>query len=348
MASISKPRLARLRLAAQRLTPETAARDPVEAARAVLGIQAQDVRAAALAMRSRVPGVERAAVDSSPDLIRTWTVRGTVHLIAADDLPWLHTLTGPRNLKRFENLFAKRGNLDLARELLAPALELLAEAGPLTRADLIARLAEGGHSSLGQHSVNIFVPWITAQGLAAGMPDGRFRSTDPPPQVDDDEALEILARRYLEGYGPAGPPDLARWSGLPLGLARRAFAAAGELESAGDDLLALPGVLDAEPPPAPPALLLASFDTSMLGWRSREPLLPAAHDHHLLPGGGILRPLVLARGGGTGTWRIAGSGKRRRLEIEWFGRPAGARALRAEVADVARFLQIDLDPAPAS
>ncbi len=90
-----------MRLAAQRLAPATAAADPAEAVRAVLGVQAQDVRAAGLAIRSRVPGVTRAEVDAAP-LVRTWTVRGTAHLIAADDLPWLDALTGPRNRRRFE------------------------------------------------------------------------------------------------------------------------------------------------------------------------------------------------------------------------------------------------------
>ena len=62
---IDAGRLRRLRLAAQRLSPETAARDAREAARAVVGIQAQDVRAAALALRSRVPGLDREEVNAS-------------------------------------------------------------------------------------------------------------------------------------------------------------------------------------------------------------------------------------------------------------------------------------------
>jgi len=65
-------RLRRLRLAAQRLTPATAAADVTAAARAVVGVQAQDVRAAGLALRSRVPGLRRADVDGS-GLIRTCT-----------------------------------------------------------------------------------------------------------------------------------------------------------------------------------------------------------------------------------------------------------------------------------
>lgn len=308
----------------------------------MIGIQAQDVRAAGLALRSRVPGIERRTIDES-GLLRTWTVRGTVHLIAADDLPWLDALMGPRNRRRFDALMAKRGNLELARSILADIVELLSEE-PLTRAELLARLAARGHASLGPRAVNIVVPWASAQGVVVGLPDGRFRAAEPPPTVGGDEALAILARRYLEGYGPAGAADLARWSGLPLGTARRALAAIEGLEEAGG-LLALPGALDTEPPPPPPALLLAAFDASMLGWRSREPLVAASHDRRVLPGGGMLKPVVLTRGAASGTWRLSGSGTRRRLEIDSFGPAAPQRALRAEMLDVGRFLGLELEAA---
>src|SRR5271167_3475602 len=64
------------RLAAQRLTRATACTSAEEAALAVIGVQAQDRRAAALALRSRVPGLTRSAISAAP-LLRTWTVRGT-------------------------------------------------------------------------------------------------------------------------------------------------------------------------------------------------------------------------------------------------------------------------------
>lgn len=347
---IPPARLARLRLAAQGLTPETAAPDGPAAARRVLGIQAQNTRAAGLALRSRVRGIERVAVDGGRDLIRTWTVRGTVHLIATDDLPWMHSLTGPRNRRRFDALMAKRGNPELARDLLPDLVELL-EPGPLTRAALLAGLAERGRRSLDPSSVNILMPWAAARSLVLGLPDGRFRAAQPPPDVTEEEALATLARRYIEGYGPAGAADLARWSGLPLGTARRALDSCGELEPASGDLLAAPGVQDADPPPAPPALLLAAFDTTMLGWRSREPLVASADDRRILPGGGMIRPVVLARGSAVGTWRILGSGSRRRLELEWFRRPPApetvSRALAAEIVDVGRFLGLEALEAPA-
>jgi Winged helix DNA-binding domain len=335
----SDSRLRRLRLAAQRLAPESAAPSPVEAAAAVCGIQAQDIRASGLAIRSRVPGVERADVDAA-DLIRTWTVRGTVHLIPSADRGWLHALCAPRFGARFETLIERRGALDVAREMRPDVVDILAEAS-MDRAALLVELAGRGHRDLGPYAVNVFVPWLATQGLVVGLPDGRYRAAEPPPPVEIDEALATMARRYLAGYGPASAADLAAWSGLPLGFARRGLDALGPLDEAGE-LRALPGTFEGEPPPAPTPRLLAAFDTAMLGWRSRELLLGGRDGARLLPGSGMVRATVLTGGVVAGTWRIAGAARRRAVEIEWFGRPAPHRQLEAEARDVGRFLGVEV------
>src|SRR6516164_9313167 len=319
-------RLRRLRLAAQRLTPATAAADVSAAARAVVGVQAQDVRAAGLALRSRVPGLRRAGVDGSA-LVRTWTARGTVHLIDPADRPWLHAALGPRNRARFDAAMRQRGDYETAVGMLDDIVTVLRD-GPLDRAGLLRELAARGHPGLSQRSVNVLMPWAAAQGLVAGLPDGRYRAAEPPPPVDPELALATLARRYLAGYGPAAAEDLAWWSGLPLGTARRALAALDDTEADGD-LRALPGTLDTAPPPAPPALLLAAFDTTRLGYRTRAPLVAARDDRRVLPGGGMLRPAVLIDGLAAGTWTLSVTGKRRTVTIGWFRQPAESAELRA-------------------
>ena len=328
-------RLRRLRLAAQRLTPATAAADVHAAARAVVGVQAQDMRAAALALRSRVPGLRRAAVTGS-GLIRTWTVRGTAHLIDPSDQPWLRAAVGRRNQAFFDAAMRQRGDHDTAVRMLGDLVAVLGER-PLDRTALLAELAARGHPGLGPRSVNVLMPWAAAQGLVAGLPDGRYRAAGPVPAVDPDLALATLARRYLAGYGPATAADLAWWSGLPLGTARRALAALGPVETAGD-LHALPGTLDAPAPAAPAALLLAAFDTTMLGYRTRAPLVAPADDRRILPGGGMLRPAVLVDGVAAGTWGLAGGGRRRTVTIDWFRHPAESPGLRAEQLSVESFL----------
>jgi hypothetical protein len=318
----SDARLRGARLAAQRLTPATACTSAEEAALAVIGIQAQDLRAATLALRSRVPGLTRGAVRAAP-LVRTWTVRGTVHLIAASDRPWLHALLAERNARVFRARFERFGIAEEINAMRGDVVELCGER-PRDRASLLRALVERGHRSLEQGPINTFVPWLSTQGLIVTDIAGLLHAADPPPAVDHDEALAILGARYRAGYGPCDATDLAKWSSLPITQARRALDAAGPQSDADawptDDL--------------PVCLLLAAFDTLMLGHRTREPFVATEHDHHILKGGGILKPVVLSDGVATGTWSL----KKGRPEPTWFGRPAPAAALASEARDIERFL----------
>jgi hypothetical protein len=331
--------LIRRRLAAQHLTPARPAAGPREAAGAVCGLQAQDLRGAALQLRSRVPGLIRDEVDDA-GLVRVWTWRGTLHLLAPEDRAWMHALCAPRFGARYRAMLEKRGQADVVDAMLDDVLDLIAER-PRERAEIVAGLAERGHPELGQESVNVLMPWVALQGHALSDTHGRWRRVDPPPAVDADEALATLGRRYLAGYGPATALDLATWSGQTRTQARRALELAGPLDRDGD-LVALEGTLDTVPPDPPGCALLGAFDTVLLGWSGRE-LLVGEHGHHVLPGGGMLRPAVLSGERVVGTWRLHGSGARRRLEVSCFGPPPPAEALAAEAADVGRFLGLELE-----
>jgi hypothetical protein len=128
-----------------------------------------------------------------------------------------------------------------------------------------------------------------------------------------------LARRYARAFAPAEPEDFASWSGLPLRDARAAWTS---VES---------------PPHLPPPCstdvrVLPAFDTYLLGYRSRDFMVPPAHARRVWPGGGIVRPTILANGRAVGTWRRNGG----RVEIEPF--EDAAPAAEDELADVGRFL----------
>lgn len=87
-------------------------------------------------------------------------------------------------------------------------------------------------------------------------------------------------------------------------------------------------------------LVFAVIDTA------QPPSRPRAHvarddDHHILPGGGMLRPVVLPGGWAAGTWGTEGSGAAGPDRL-WFGRSPARRALEAEVRDVGRFLGADM------
>src|SRR5262245_13030692 len=97
MISLSDDAVRGLRLRAQQLTSRLP--DAAQVVKAACGIQAQEVLAAALSIRVRSVGlvaadIERARVQER-SVVRTWGQRGTFHLLATEDLPWLLPLLGP-------------------------------------------------------------------------------------------------------------------------------------------------------------------------------------------------------------------------------------------------------------
>jgi hypothetical protein len=84
--------------------------------------------------------------------------------------------------------------------------------------------------------------------------------------------------------------------------------------------------------------LLPAFDTYLLGYASREAVLPPAYARRIHPGGGIIRPSVLLNGRVVGSWTLSRP-KRSILVTEFEPLGSDARlSLEAELADVQRFL----------
>jgi hypothetical protein len=109
-----------------------------------------------------------------------------------------------------------------------------------------------------------------------------------------------LAVRYLRAHAPAGPDDLAAWSGLPVTDCRAAFAAIGDrLRQVPDTPL---WTLRSMPRGTVGTVLLPGFDEYLLGWRDRGFALESRHTRVVIPGGGIIKPAVVVDGRVVGTW----------------------------------------------
>ncbi len=93
--------IGRLRLAAQGLLAPGFDSVP-EAVRWMTAMQAQDMQAAlwAVGLRVRDSGVDdvRSALDDGL-IVRSWPMRGTLHLLAPEDLRWILDITADRLLR---------------------------------------------------------------------------------------------------------------------------------------------------------------------------------------------------------------------------------------------------------
>jgi hypothetical protein len=340
-------------LAAQRLRAQLLSGAPASTVAGVTGhllaVQAQDSRGARLAVRARTSGLLAADVDEAltagRSVVVSWLNRGTLHLVLAEDYWWLHQLTTPQLTAGNTRRLAQEGVPPQDAERGVGVIESsLAADGPLTRAELRERIAAAGVRTQGQAIVHILV-LATLRGLIVRGP---MRGGEqafvlvrdwlgrPPAPMGRDQALALLARRYLAGHGPGTDRDLAKWAGLPLGDARRGLSEiASGLADRDDGLASLAGRAGpAEVPAVPDLRLLGAFDPLLLGWASRELFL--APGGPVIATNGLFRPFVLVQGRGAALWSFTG-GKVVMQALDSLTAPERA-ALAAETADVERFL----------
>jgi len=307
----------------------------------LLAVQAQDLRAARLAVRSRTTGLTAADVDrelNNRTLIVTWLNRGTLHLVRPQDYWWLQRLTTPQlangNTKRLEQEGVSPSQADRGVAVLGAEI---AARGPRTRAQLRESVSAAGVPVAGQALVHILflsaLRGLTVRGPVIGRDQAfvlaRDWLGDPPKATDRDTALSELARRFLAGHGPAGERDLAKWAGITLGDARRGLrAVSADLEERPGGLVDLAGraALIGRRRPK----LLGGFDPLLHGWVDREPIL--AGNQTIVTMNGIFRPFALVGGRAVATWSMPGG----RVRLEPFG-PIAPGVL-ADLDRVERFL----------
>lgn len=357
--ALSDEQIRWLRLRAQQLVPGSGAASDVAAVlRRVVGIQAQDARAAALSVRARCPGIAaedvQSALEETRTVVRTWLMRYTIHLAAAEDVRALLSVLGPRFKKTSRRRRAQLGLDDATADRGAETLEaVLRREGPLTRDEIRAVPDMEGVPLDGQAAPHL----IGYAALGGRVCHGPERDGDPTYVVLDDwidgatppadaDALAMLTRRYLSAYGPAGPRDMAAWSGLTLTRVREGFERIEDeltAVSAGEETLWMRAE-DARPsiaPPEEPAVrLLPKYDTLLLGYRDRDWVLPPDYASRIHPGGGLLRRSVLVDGRIVGTWDPEREGDDTlRVAVELFEdiAPDARDALAAEADDVGRF-----------
>jgi hypothetical protein len=251
-------------------------------------------------------GVLRAdATEAS--VVRTWLMRATVHLVAADDLRWLVALFGPMIERRFIN--ARWRQLGIDRQLLDRAIPQAREvlAGrQLTRHELAAELADRGirlaeDSSAATHLLLA----LSCRGVTCRAGDRGRDSTfalleDRVPDVPGPaDPMAELARRYFRAFGPATAADFRSWSGLPSGAAITAIRdELTEVEFDGRRGWTL-GTVE----PVPGLRLLPMFDNYLLGYRDRTAILEESL-HPLVYVGGIIKATVVCDGRVIGIWRL--------------------------------------------
>ena len=324
-------------------------------------MQAQVLDAAALGLRARSQRLRRAdvikALNEDRSIVRTWLMRGTLHLIASDDLGWMLAILGPVFAAGNKTRHAQLGLDATTKSKGTDAIRrILSQEGPLTRYEIVDRLRRYGVKLDPKTQAPIHLIGVAA--LAGVLCLGPDRANGEPTYVliDDwigkqqspptESAFRELAARYFAGYGPASLDDFVAWSGLPMAQARSSLSSARpafqEVMIGGHPSFLPKGALRRLGEEERPSVrLLPAFDTYLRGYRSRKLAVPPSLEMRLQRGGGWLHPAVLNNGRAVAAWSLRKRGNQAQVTIEPGEKPipAGLRSgIETEAKDIGRFL----------
>jgi hypothetical protein len=296
------------------------------------GIQAQYAPSMYIGLWSRLAGFERDGLTRALErrtVVQGTLMRATIHLVSRADY-WPLAL-GVREARRAGWLRSHKGEPG-RRDVVEAARTLRGRMrrGHRARRDLI--------EDLDSVRFNAAQLWLDVVRVP---PSGTWerRRADMyalaeewigPGDVTPGHGRELLVRRYLQGFGPAGPADIARWAGLPPraveelleGLALRRFR-----DENGGLLVDLPRLPIPPEDAAAPVRFLPTWDATLLTHARRTQILPEEH-----------RPKIFSTrtpqstesftvdGQVAGTWTWA----KDRVELKPFGRLSGAARSQAE------------------
>jgi hypothetical protein len=310
------------------------ARTPLpKALERVGGIQAQYAPSMYIGLWSRLQGFDRDKLTRGLErrsVVQATLMRVTIHLVSAGDFwPFAAGIHGARReswLRARKEISAK----DL--EAAAKRTRQLLKDGPRSRAELMEDLDARLFNGVGVWLDLVRVPpagtWEHRRADIYALAESWLDPASPT----EDEGIELLIRRYLQGFGPGAPADIANWAGLP----NQAVSAALERmelrhfrDEAGTLLVDLPRLpLPSPETPAPPRFL-PTWDASLLVHCRRALILPEEHRpklfHTKTPQSS---PSFAVDGAVAGKWRY----EKGRVRLEPFGKLARAErdALEAE------------------
>ena len=213
--------------------------DPAGVARWFGAMQSQDLASGMWSFGVRLPHFGLADVEASvPEgpVLRTWTQRGTIHFVPAEDTRWMLRTCGSRTLTRAAT---RREQLGLDTSEADRAIEVMAEnlvgGHSLTRAEASDVLERAGIETDGQRLYHLL--WFAAQSgvTCIGPNQGKEQTfvlldewAPAQTEFDDDEALAELALRYFRSHGPTTRQDFAGWAGITAAMAKRGISGATE------------------------------------------------------------------------------------------------------------------------
>jgi hypothetical protein len=334
----------------------------VTVCRDVGGIQAQVMSAAEIALWARMRPLHRAEIHTAlwdkRALVKTLTLRRTLHLLPAADFPVYANALRSNLVAQVRRIMARLGITPAEADALNDAIADALRSGPLPtkaiREKVVPKVSKRVRKFL---SLVWSICWpAIVEGLVCyGPPNGAEVTFVLAKQwlpkarpVEEVKARQILLRRFLAAYGPAAPRDFAKWTGIPMPGVNQTWESIAEefveVSVEGQLLSLLRKDLRAFEKSRftlPVVRLLPSFDPYLLAHAEKSDLVDARHYKRVFRGQGWISPVVLVDGRVAGTWALARKGKGITVAVTPFDKLTKAHraAIEEEAGSLAAFLE---------
>jgi hypothetical protein len=306
-----------LRLQNQKIAQQTFQK-PDEVLSWLGAIQGQDYTGAKWSIGLRMikttdTEIENALINK--EILRTWLMRGTLHMVGAKDIGWIQPLFAPRiiqgNARRYKELELDTSTLLKSNEIITKALFKQKQ---LNRKELLSCLEQNKISTKGQRA---------AYMLQRACYDGLICQTNTVKNTPNyvlldeiksdkktltrEEAIAELTRRYFTSRGPVTLQDFVWWSGLTVSDARTGLLNNKPLlkeETIEGRAYWLPIENSVLLGQKPTVRLLPGFDEFLLGYKDRMASLDPEYNTRWCPGNnGMFFPFVIINGRVEGIWK---------------------------------------------
>jgi len=287
-------------------------------------MQGQQAASPYIALWNRLEGFDPAELDvafGSGQVVKATLMRFTLHVVHQEDRAAMHTAMQPSLRTRIGD--ARYTDTGLTRAdadaVMAGLLEFVTE--PRSNADIELWLQDriAGPPKTMWWALRTFMGVVHAPTGGPWSFGHRpsYRSAAPAhtpfDQQASDDALQVLVRRYLEGFGPASVADIGQFALVQRARARAAIEALGDnlekLEGPdGKELYDVPGGLRPDEDTPAPARLLPMWDSTLLAYADRSRVIPPEYRSIVIRTNGDTLPTLLVDGYVAGIWRTVDDG----------------------------------------
>ncbi len=329
------------------------------------GVQAQLDSAARIAIWTRVQGLGQKDIDNalwhSRVLVKTWCMRGTLHFLAASDLPGYVNAIKNSGLNAARRWLMGHGIGPEDFEVISGAITDILVSGPLTKKELVEHIVERLGSKVKPMLEGVWGDLVKIPAMEGLICFGPKREKEvtyalqdqwvgKKPDLDEKEARSWLFCKYISSFGPATIQDFSKWSGLLVKETRTIIEGLSdeliEIDLNGSKNFLLEKDLDvirSMDIQEGSVCLLPSFDTYILGHQNKDHLIEKKFYKQVYRRAGWLSPVVLLDGRIVGIWSYRLKGKKLNVDFDLF-KPVKQKIhdqIKREVSDLGRFIDVE-------